>query len=81
LIETVRAENAARFNEVRANLFAAEVLMPLEEYRRLEQQCLAGRADIVEAVMQRLGVSRQAATYRVQELQLGQKELTLFDQM
>jgi Zn-dependent peptidase ImmA (M78 family) len=81
LIETVRAENAARFNEVRANLFAAEVLMPLEECRRLEQQCLAGRADIVEAVMQRFGVSRQAATYRVQELQLGQKELTLFDQM
>jgi hypothetical protein len=31
--------------------------------------------------MQRFGVSRQAATYRVQELQLGQKELTLFDQM
>lgn len=79
IVQAIRREERERFNEIRANLFAAELLMPLEECKRIEHECLKTNLDIATELIKRFGVSRQAARYRVQELQLGAVEEELFD--
>lgn len=71
LVEQLHREQKARYSEIRANLFAAELLMPMEQCAKIESRCLAEGRDIVSELRAEFGVSRQAATYRVEELQLG----------
>lgn len=79
LVEQLHHEQKARFNEIRANLFAAELLMPMEECAKLETKCRTEGIDLVRELKTTFGVSFQAATYRVEELQLGKHEAELFD--
>lgn len=79
LVQELQCEQKSRFNEIRANVFAAELLMPMEECARLESRCMRERLDPVRELMLRFGVSRQAATVRAQELHLCQREMELFD--
>lgn len=79
LVERLRREQKTRFNEIRANLFAAELLMPVEECARLESRCMREGLDPVRELMRRFGVSRQAADVRVQELHLCRREMEPFD--
>ncbi len=63
---------AGKFMEIKANLFAAELLMPMMECGRIEYENQgASQEDLTLAVMQRFGVSRSAAAIRVEELRLG----------
>jgi len=72
LLDELQRERKEKFNEIRANLFAAEMLMPLEKCRQIERAYIGrDQEEIVHVVMRTFGVSRQAARYRVQELQLG----------
>lgn len=74
LVEQLHREQKARFAEIRANLFAAELLMPMDECARIESRCRAENRDIVRELRVEFGVSHQAATYRVAELQSGHVE-------
>lgn len=68
----LQREQKERYKEIKANAFAAELLMPMEECRRIEHECEGASAEeLTLAVKKRFGVSRAAAAIRVEELQLG----------
>ncbi|MBM4168428.1 MAG: ImmA/IrrE family metallo-endopeptidase [Ignavibacteria bacterium] len=64
-----------KFREIKANGFAAELLMPMEECRRIEHENQgASQEELTLALIRRFGVSRSAAAIRVEELRLGMVE-------
>ena len=72
LLDSLQREHKEKYKEIKANLFAAELLMPMEECRRIEHENPgAGQEELTAALMKRFGVSRAAAVVRVQELHLG----------
>jgi Zn-dependent peptidase ImmA (M78 family) len=72
LVERLHREQRSRFSEIRANLFAAELLMPMEECARVEHENEgASVGELIAALIKRFGVSRSAAAIRVEELRLG----------
>lgn len=72
-------EQREKFKEIKANLFAAELLMPMEDCKRIEHECDGATKDeLVAELVKRFGVSRSAALIRVEELLLGEKEGRLF---
>jgi Zn-dependent peptidase ImmA (M78 family) len=88
LLVELRREQKEKFKEIKANFFAAELLMPMEECKRIEHECEGksrgeparpGRSDgLTAALTKRFGVSRSAAAIRVEELRLGILEERLF---
>jgi Zn-dependent peptidase ImmA (M78 family) len=72
LLDSLQREQKEKYKEIKANFFAAELLMPMEEYRRIGHEYPgAGQEELTAALMKRFGVSRSAAAIRVEELQLG----------
>jgi Zn-dependent peptidase ImmA (M78 family) len=72
LLDSLQREQKEKYKEIKANSFAAELLMPMEECKRVEHENPgASQEELTEALMKRFGVSRAAAVVRVQELHLG----------
>jgi Zn-dependent peptidase ImmA (M78 family) len=72
LLVELQREQKEKFKEVKANYFAAELLMPMEECRQMEHECEgASRIELITELMKRFGVSHAAAAIRVEELWLG----------
>jgi Zn-dependent peptidase ImmA (M78 family) len=72
LLDELQREQKEKFKEIKANFFAAELLMPIEECRRLEfENHGLTQQELTLTLMKRFGVSRAAAAIRVEELQLG----------
>jgi len=65
----LRADQQSWLREVKANAFAAELLAPFREIRRLAAG-LSPSAELVTAVRSRFGLSRRAAEIRLTELGL-----------
>jgi Zn-dependent peptidase ImmA (M78 family) len=88
LLVQLRREQKEKFKEIKANYFAAELLMPMEECKRIEHECEGKsrgeparpcRSDgLTAALTKRFAVSRSAAAIRVEELRLGVLEERLF---
>ncbi|MBM4160674.1 MAG: ImmA/IrrE family metallo-endopeptidase [Ignavibacteria bacterium] len=72
LLAQLLREQKEKFKEIKANYFAAELLMPMEECKRIEHECEGkSRGELTAALTKRFGVSRSAAAIRVEELKLG----------
>jgi Zn-dependent peptidase ImmA (M78 family) len=72
LLDSLQREQKEKYKEIKANFFAAELLMPMEECRRIEHENPgADQEELTAALMKHFGVSRAAAAVRVQELHLG----------
>jgi len=72
LLDSLQREQKEKYKEIKANFFAAELLMPMEECKRVEHENPgAGQEELTAALMKRFGVSRAAASIRVKELRLG----------
>ncbi len=79
LLVELRREQKAKFKEVKANFFAAELLMPMEECKRIEHESEGvSQRELTDALIRRFRVSRAAAAIRVEELKLGVLEERLF---
>ena len=79
LLVELHRKQKEKFKEIKANYFAAELLMPMEECKRIEYENEgASGAELTAALVMRFGVSRSAAAIRVEELRLGVLEERLF---
>ena len=79
LLVELHRKQKEKFKEIKANYFAAELLMPMEECKRIEYENEgASGAELTAALVMRFAVSRSAAAIRVEELRLGVLEERLF---
>lgn len=79
LILDLQRQQKENYKEIKANFFAAELLMPMDECSRIEFESEgATREELTAGLIRRFGVSRAAAAIRVEELRLGVVEGSLF---
>ncbi|MFH0991640.1 MAG: ImmA/IrrE family metallo-endopeptidase [bacterium] len=79
LLIELRREQKEKFKEIKANFFAAELLLPMEDCKRIEHEYEgASQGELTVALMKRFGVSRSAAIIRIEDLRLGVMEKRLF---
>jgi hypothetical protein len=79
LIHDLQRQQKENYKEIKANFFAAELLMPMDECSRIEFESEgATREELTAGLIRRFGVSRAAAAIRVEELRLGVVEGSLF---